>query len=129
MSAFEVLIQEVIQQLLLEQGQGVDLGTECLRVQDKFYGVVPFLPIWEFIEGFFGEDILELLVGFGYYVLEVCQVTLPCCFVEAGPSFWDLKFGHVLISYHSHHHFEGMQLGVSCPLPIWVAECSLNTSQ
>jgi len=30
---------------------------------DVFYGVVPLLPIWEFIEGFFNEDILELLEG------------------------------------------------------------------
>ena len=60
------------QLLLLNQGQGVDLGTECLRVWYKFDGVVPFLPIWEVIEGFFGEDVLELLVGFGYYVFETC---------------------------------------------------------
>ena len=70
MLAFEVLIQEVIQLLLLDWGQGVDLGTEHLRVQDVFYGMIPFLPIWEFIKGFFGKDIFEFLVGFGYYVLE-----------------------------------------------------------
>jgi len=28
MSAFKVLVQEVIQLLLLDQGEGVDLGTE-----------------------------------------------------------------------------------------------------
>ena len=71
MSAFEVLIQEVIQQLLLEQGQGVDLGTECLRVQDKFYSMIPFFLIWEFVEGFCGKDIFELLVGLGYYVFKM----------------------------------------------------------
>ena len=70
MLALEVLIQEVIQLLLLNWGQGVELCTECLRVQDVFYGVVQFLPIWEFIEGLFGEGILELLVGFGYDILE-----------------------------------------------------------
>ena len=70
--SFKVIIQEVSQLLLLDWGKGVDLGTECLRVQYEFYGVVPFLPIQEFIKGFFGEDILELLVGFGYYVLEAC---------------------------------------------------------
>jgi len=55
MSAFEVLIKEVIQLLLLNWGQGVDLGTECLRVQDEFYGVIPFILIQEFIIGLFGK--------------------------------------------------------------------------
>ena len=49
-SSFKVLIQEVIQLLLLNQGQGVDLGTEFLRVQYEFNVVVPFLPIQEFIK-------------------------------------------------------------------------------
>ena len=65
MLAFEVLIKEVIQLLLLNLGQGVNLCTEHLRVWDKFYGMVPFFPIWEFMEGFFGKELLELLVGFG----------------------------------------------------------------
>ena len=79
MLAFEVLIKKVVQLLLLHWGHGVDLGTECLRVWYKFNGMVSFLPIWEVIEGFFGKDILELLVGFGHYVLEVHQVGPPCC--------------------------------------------------
>jgi len=68
--AFEVLVEEVDQLFLLDQGQGVDLGTECLIIWDEFYGMVPFLLFWEFIEGLLDEDILELMVGFGYYVLE-----------------------------------------------------------
>jgi len=77
MLAIEVLIKEVIQLFLLNQGQGVDLGTEQLRVWDKFYGMVLFLLIWEFIKGFLGEDILVLPVGFGHYVLKVHQMGLP----------------------------------------------------
>jgi len=70
--SFKVIIQEVSQLLLLDWGKGVDLGTECLRVQYEFDGMVPFLMIQEFNKGFFGEDVLELLVGFGYYVFETC---------------------------------------------------------
>ena len=36
--------------------------------------MVPFLPIWEFIEGLFGEDIFELLVRLRHYILEACCV-------------------------------------------------------
>jgi len=43
----------------------------------------PILPIWEFIKGFLDKDILELLVGFGYYVLKVHQAGLPCCFCKS----------------------------------------------
>ena len=71
-STFEVLIQEVVQLLLINWDKGIDLGTEHLRVWENFYGMVSFLLIWEFIEGFFGEDILELLVWFGYHVLKTC---------------------------------------------------------
>ena len=68
---FEVLVKEFIQLLLLDQGEGVDLNAHQ-RVWDKFYGVVLFLPVQELIECFLGEDVLELLVEFGYYVLESC---------------------------------------------------------
>ena len=64
-SAIEVFIEEVVQLLLLDWGQGVDLGTEHLRVWYKFYGMVPFHLIWEFIKGFFGKAVSELLEGLG----------------------------------------------------------------
>src|SRR5882672_340987 len=46
-SALEVLIKELIWLLLLNWCQRVDLSVKCLSIQDQFYGMVPFLPIWE----------------------------------------------------------------------------------
>ena len=37
---------------LFNQSKGVGLGAEHLTVGDKFYGMVPLLPVWELIEGF-----------------------------------------------------------------------------
>ena len=50
--------------------QGVDLGAECLRVRDKFYGMVPLLPVQELINRFFAKNISELLVGIRNYILQ-----------------------------------------------------------
>ena len=75
---FEVLFEEVVQFLLLDQGQGVDLSAECLSIWDKFNGGVPLLPVQELIKRLLGKDILELLVGFRHYVLEVYQTSLSC---------------------------------------------------
>jgi len=80
--ALDVLIEEVIQLLLLNWIQGVDLGAEGLGVWDEFYGIVELLPVWELIKGFLGKDNFELLVGLRHYVLEVCQMGLPCCLHE-----------------------------------------------
>ena len=68
---FEVLIKEVIQLLLINWDYWVDPGA-CWRVWGEFYGVVSFLLIQELIKGDLGKDILELLVGFGQYVLNLC---------------------------------------------------------
>src|SRR5882724_1893642 len=79
MSALEVLFKEVIQLLLFDWSQGVDFSAECLSIRDKFDGMVPFLPIWELVKGFFSKDILEFLVGLRHYVLKACQMSLSCC--------------------------------------------------
>src|SRR5882672_2495660 len=71
-STLEVLIEELVQLLLLDQFQRVDLSAEFLCIWDKFNGMVPFLPIWEFIKGLLGEDVFELLVRLRYYILKVC---------------------------------------------------------
>jgi len=73
-------LQETSELMLFDWNQRVDLGAECLSIWDKFDGVVPFLPIWEFVEGLFSKDVFELLVRLGNYILEACCVGPFCCF-------------------------------------------------
>jgi len=42
--------------------------------------MVPFLKIWEFVKGPFGEDVFELLVRFGHYIFEACGAGPFCGF-------------------------------------------------
>src|SRR5882672_3761510 len=60
----------------------VDLSAKHLSIQDEFNGMVPFLSIWEFVEGLFGKDIFELLVRLRYYILEACNVGPFCGFCK-----------------------------------------------
>ena len=71
-SAFEVLLEEVIQLLLFDQGQGIDFSAEHLSIGDQFNGVVPLLPIRELIKGLLSEDVPELSVGIRHYFLKAC---------------------------------------------------------
>ena len=44
--------------------------------------MVPFLLIWEFVEGLFGKDVFELLVRFGHYIFEAHGAGPFCGFRE-----------------------------------------------
>src|SRR5882724_10582301 len=70
MSALKVLFKELVQLFLLDWHQRVYLRAKHLSVWYEFNGMVPFLTIWEFVEGLFGEDIFELLVRLGHYIFE-----------------------------------------------------------
>src|SRR5882724_1760277 len=49
--------------------------------------MVPFLLIWEFVEGLFGKDVFELLVRLGHYIFEARGAGPFCGF-------------HKLLGYH-----------------------------
>ncbi len=55
----EVLVEEVIELLLFCRGQGEHPGVRELSPRCKVNGMVPCLPWWEFIEGFFGRGWLS----------------------------------------------------------------------
>ena len=93
----EVLIEELVQLLLLNRCQRVDLSAEHLCVRDEFDGMVPFLPIWEFVKGLLGTDVFELLVRLRYYILKVCHAGPFCGFHEPlGDHLSGLDFFRVL---------------------------------
>src|SRR5882724_11687070 len=82
MSALKVLFKELIQLFLLDWRQRVYLYAKHLSIQYEFNGMIPFLMIWEFIEGLFGKDIFELLVRLGHYIFEARGAGPFCGFRE-----------------------------------------------
>src|SRR5882724_3845813 len=44
--------------------------------------MVPFLPILDFVEALFGEDVFELLVRLGHYIFEACGAGPFCSFCK-----------------------------------------------
>ena len=66
----EVLVEEVIELLLFCRGQGEHPGARELSPRCKVNGMVPCLLRWEFIKGFFGEDISEVTVLDWHHILE-----------------------------------------------------------
>src|SRR5882724_11135262 len=82
MSALKVLFKELVQLFLLDWRQRVHLRAKHLSVQYEFNGMVPFLTIWEFVEGLFGKDVFELLVSLGHYIFEACGAGPFCGFRE-----------------------------------------------
>src|SRR5882724_10862314 len=87
MSALKVLFKELIQLFLLDWLQRVYLCAKHLSIWYEFNGMVPCLPIWEFVEGLFGEDVFELLVRLGHYIFKVHGAVPFCGF-------------HKLLGYH-----------------------------
>src|SRR5882724_2954924 len=82
MLALKVLFKELVQLFLLDWRQRVHLHAKHLSVWYEFNGMVPFLAIWEFVEGLFGEHVFELLVRFGHYIFEARGVGPFCGFRE-----------------------------------------------
>jgi len=66
----KVLMEEVIKLLLFCRGQGECLGARELSPRCKVNGMVPCLLWWEFIKGFFGEDISEVAVLDWHHILK-----------------------------------------------------------
>jgi len=65
----KVLMEEVVELLLFCWGQGECLGVRELSPRCEVDGMVPCLPWWEFVEGFFGEDVSEVVVLGWYHIL------------------------------------------------------------
>ncbi len=66
----EVLMEEVVKLLSFCRGQGECPGARELSPRCEVNGMVPCLLWWEFVKGFFGEDISEVLVLGQYHILE-----------------------------------------------------------
>jgi len=64
---FEVLIEEFIQLFLLD----IDFGAEVVGIWYEFNGMVPLLPIGQFIKRLLSENISEFLVRLVHYVFKV----------------------------------------------------------
>src|SRR5882724_11073580 len=82
MSALKVLLKELVQLFLLDWRQRVLLCAKHLSIWYEFNGMVPFITIWEFVEGLFGEDVFELLVRFGHYIFKAHGAGPFCGFCE-----------------------------------------------
>ena len=80
MSALKVLFKELVQLFLLDWCQRVHLHAKHFSILYEFNGMLPFLTIWEFVEGLFGEDVFELLVRLGHYIFKVYGAGPFCTF-------------------------------------------------
>ena len=75
--AFEVLVEELVQLFLLDQGQRVDFWAEVVGIPYQFDGMIPLLPIRQFVKSFLGKNISEFLVQLGHYIFKVGQWSTP----------------------------------------------------
>src|SRR5882724_2185951 len=102
---------------LLDWCQQVYLCAKHLSVQYKFNGMVPFLPIQEFIEGLFGEDIFELLVRLRHYIFEAHGSGPSCGFCKLlGYHLSDLELFQVFAN-------EAYEKSVALIQIVWIWAC------
>src|SRR5882724_3512577 len=87
-TGFEILIEEFVQLFLFDLGQGIDLGAEVVGIWYKFDGMVPLLPIRQFIKGLLGENVLEFLVWLGHYVFKHMDGAPPEASASCSEMVW-----------------------------------------
>ena len=56
----KVFLQESVQLLLLQRGQGIDLWRLRLCSGDQFDSMIPFVVLWQYVKVLLGEHGLEL---------------------------------------------------------------------
>jgi len=74
---FEVLVEELVQLFLLYWSQRVDFCAEVAGIWYQFDGMIPLLPIGQFIKRLLGKNVSEFLVWLGHYIFKAGQWSTP----------------------------------------------------
>src|SRR5882724_10580502 len=74
--ATKIFIQKLVQLFLFDWRKGVDLGAEVGGIGYKLDGMIPLLPIRQFVKCLFGKGVSEFLIRLGDYVFKASQAVI-----------------------------------------------------